>query len=226
MVNAVFGYTRLYNDEKPDEITLRAFPTCEGKTPIYVNRICSEAIFVRLDPSRVLKWLSDNGFPVNRPSGVRPRDHSEILRHLDSVEPYTVSEVNKTTRAVFGLQHTISHLMIREASVLSGMERTSISEFHFPEALTFAIYIYASESFMMGGFLTLLVQSLSEWLYGSHESGKRCIYDPVCIDSDGACHACTHLSEISCQFFNSSRFLDRRLVYGGGGLAGYWEDIE
>jgi len=223
IVNAVFGYTRLYDEQDSESVVLRAFPAYRGRTPVYVNRIKSEAIFVRLDPTRVLEWLVSNKYPVDEPSETQSKNHSAILRHLDPVEPYRLDEVNEITKAVFGLQHTISHLMIREASVLSGMERTSIAEFHFPEALSFAIYINSSESFMMGGFLTLIVQNLKEWLYGSFESGRRCIYDPVCLENGGGCHACIHLSEMSCQFFNSPDFLDRAFVYGGKGMKGYWE---
>ena len=60
--------------------------------------------------------------------------------------------------------------------------------------------------------LSLFEQSLAEWL-AEIRSCRRCVYDPVCIDRGGSCHACTHLAETRCRFFNLN--LGRPFLFGG-----------
>ena len=224
VLTAVYGYTRLwsYENEGTGEYVLTAFPPVQGKTPVYATRNLSEAIIIQLDPVSVYRWLWNNGqFRGDIPES-REVCHVEILRRMESVERYSPSAgKSEFTRIVFGLQHTISHLLMRQASVLSGMERTSIGEFHFPEALSFAIYSIAAEGTPLGGFLTLIEQNLREWIRGAFDAGKYCIYDPVCRSHEASCHACTHVSEMSCQFFNDPGYLNRNLIYGSENLTGF-----
>jgi hypothetical protein len=47
---------------------------------------------------------------------------------------------------------------------------------------------------------------------------RRCVYDPVCSNDGGACHACVHLAETSCRFFNLN--LSRAFLWGGRTIGG------
>jgi hypothetical protein len=51
-----------------------------------------------------------------------------------------------------------------------------------------------------------------EWLSSIRQT-RRCVYDPVCYEREGGCHACTHLAETSCRFFNLN--LSRAFLFGG-----------
>jgi len=58
----------------------------------------------------------------------------------------------------------------------------------------------------------LFEQTFAQWLEGVRDS-QSCVYDPQCHDHNANCHACTHLSETSCRFFNLN--LSRSFLFGG-----------
>lgn len=80
----------------------------------------------------------------------------------------------------------------------------------------------------IGALTALFEQSFTDWLR-SVQSQCQCIYDPVCRDRDGACHACAYLAETSCRYFNLN--LNRAFLFGGMDpvlqrrLVGHWEGI-
>lgn len=86
-----------------------------------------------------------------------------------------------------------------------------MAEYVLPSALTFAIYSSHRFGATIGAFTALYEQSLVEWL-DQVLSGRRCVYDPVCANHGGDCHACTHVGEISCQYFNLN--LGRVFLFG------------
>jgi hypothetical protein len=134
----------------------------------------------------------------------------QLLSHLPLHE--TLTAENKEARMVFGLLHTFSHLSMRQAALLCGLESTSLSEYVLPKALSFALYCNHRFGATIGALTALFEQSLSEWMNSIRET-RRCVYDPVCRDRSGNCHACTHLAETSCRFFNLN--LSRAFLFGG-----------
>ncbi|RAQ94075.1 hypothetical protein A4R35_00925 [Thermogemmatispora tikiterensis] len=57
-------------------------------------------------------------------------------------------------------------------------------------------------------------------------AGEICIDDPVCLEETGACHACMHISEMSCEYFNRNlhrKYLFGRLEPDGREYIGYWD---
>jgi hypothetical protein len=100
---------------------------------------------------------------------------------------------------VFNLLHTFSHLCVRQAALLCGLDSTSLSEYLLPRALTFALYCNHRFGATIGALTALFEQSLAEWLNALRD-GRRCVYDPVCRNREGSCHACTYLAETSCRF--------------------------
>lgn len=186
-----------------------------GKWPIYVDETTADAILVRLSPERVVDWLATNGVAAQLPVAENPQAAARayIVRLLSGQQLRdTIPGTEREARLVFGLLHTIAHVMVKEAALLCGLERTSIAEYLLPKALSFAIYCNHRSGQSIGALTALFEQSLQEWL-GAVRNHRRCVYDPVCRHDGGSCHACTHLSETSCRFFNMN--LSRAFLFGG-----------
>ena len=216
IANATFGFSRV--EYQPNECWLNPFPpdrNYAGRLPIYVDCVQADALLVTLDPEAVLRWLSVNGVETAVPngSGSAHSIRAYFVRLFDSVSPYhTLGAEEVEVRMVFGLLHSLSHLCVRQASLLCGLEKSSLSEYLLPHALTIAIYCNHRFGATIGALTALFEQTLSQWLTGIRDS-RTCVYDPVCQDHEASCHACTHLSETSCRFFNLN--LSRSFLFGG-----------
>lgn len=214
ITTATFGYSRA--DYQPDACRLNPFPAERdhgGKFPIFVDVVQADAILLRLDHDAVLRWMSANGFAPRLPRGEDPTLSAKayFVNLLDGVSLRQTVQAPEA-RLVFGLLHTLSHLAVRRASLLCGLEGTSLSEYVLPRTLTCAIYCNHRFGATIGALSALFEQSLVEWL-AEIRSSRRCVYDPVCIDRGGSCHACSHLAETSCRFFNLN--LGRPFLFGG-----------
>lgn len=216
IINATYGFSRV--EYQPNECRLNPFPPDNehnGKFPIYVDQIQADAILINLDPDRVIAWLERNGCIPNIPSGSdRQLARKAYFVQLLNDVPLRATIMNdyREARMVFGLVHTFSHLAIRQAALLCGLDCTSLSEYLLPRTLTFAIYCNHRFGATIGALTSLYQQSLFEWLNAIKET-RRCVYDPVCRDESGNCHACTHLAETSCRYFNLN--LSRAFLFGG-----------
>lgn len=121
------------------------------------------------------------------------------------------------TYFLYHLIHSYSHLILKHATQLSGMSRTSLAEFLLPRSLSFVIYSNQRTDFNIGGLYTLVEASLRDLLDELKRHGNDCVYDPVCSRDGSACHSCMYLSEVSCTHFN--RNLGRDFVYGSKTVA-------
>lgn len=214
ITTATFGYSRV--DYQPAGCRLNPFPADRdhgGKFPVFVDVIQADAILLRLDPSLVLEWMSANGFPAALPTGTDSTISARgyFVRLMDRLA-LRESVQDERGRLVFGLLHSLSHFAIRRAALLCGLDSTSISEYLLPRTLTCAVYCNHRFGATIGALSALFEQSLAEWL-AEVRSSRSCIYDPVCLDRGGNCHACSHLAETSCRFFNLN--LGRPFLYGG-----------
>ncbi|KTB47807.1 hypothetical protein DEALK_06520 [Dehalogenimonas alkenigignens] len=216
IINASYGYSRA--EYSPKQCRLNPFPQDRehgGKFPIFVDQVQADALMLSLDHNRVLKWLERNGFNPKLPNG-GDKDLSSkayFVRLFDNIPlRETLGADNPEARMVFGLLHTLSHISIRQAALLCGLDRTSLSEYVLPSALMFAFYSNHRFGATIGALTALFEQSIDEWLNAIHDAG-RCVYDPVCFERESSCHACTHLPETSCRFFNLN--LSRSLLFGG-----------
>lgn len=214
ITTATFGYSRA--DYQPDFCRLNPFPAERdhgGKFPIFVDVVQADAILLRLDHNAVLQWMAMNGFVARLPEGEDRviSDRAYFVNLLDGVSlRQTIRDPE--ARLVFGLLHTLSHLAVRRAALLCGLDGTSLSEYVLPRTLTFALYCNHRFGATIGALSALFEQSLCEW-FSEVRSNRRCVYDPVCIDRGGSCHACSHLAETSCRFFNLN--LGRPFLFGG-----------
>jgi hypothetical protein len=216
IITATYGFSRA--EYQPNQCQLNPFPPHPdygGKFPIFVDRVQADALLLSLNPDRVIVWLERNGCPPMIPVGsdqnlARRAYFIQLLNDAPLRE--TLMADRREARMVFGLLHTLSHLSVRQAALLCGLDRTSLSEYLLPRALTFALYCNHRFGATIGALTALFEQSLAEWLYAIRET-RRCVYDPVCRDRTSNCHACTHLAETSCRFFNLN--LSRAFLFGG-----------
>jgi hypothetical protein len=162
----------------------------------------------------------------------RPEQWAFLLNHLDPVDQYGRFETStddtvegQVTKYVFEMLHTLSHILLKQASTISGFDRTNLSEFLFPRALSLVIYTNNREEFNIGGMTTMVEQQLDDLLGQAKAHGNECMMDPVCSQRDGACLSCLHVSEISCSYFN--QVLCRDYLFGsrpntGRSIKGLW----
>lgn len=215
-ITSTFGYSR--QDYRPNYCRINPFPNdaeFDGKHPIFFDTTLADAIIFRLNPSRVYSWLEKIGFHPGLSKGT----DSELIRKayycklFDGINcQNTIDQNNPEARVVFGLLHTFSHMCVRQAALLAGLEVTSLTEYILPRSLTFALYGNQRFSSSIGAMVSLYEDSLGTWL-DNITSSNRCVYDPVCLDHGGSCHACIHLAETSCRFFNQN--LSRAFLFGG-----------
>lgn len=239
MTHVTFGFSRA--EYTPRDCRLNPFPADrehQGKFPLFVDTIQADAIIVRLDPQRVWHWLEKNNLKVSLPKGATDAQKAQRAYFVQLFsdltlrpEPVTLTQTltvnNAEARMVFGLLHTMSHLFLKKAALLCGLDRTSLAEYVLPRALMFAIYSNHRFGATIGALSALFEQSLTDWLGQVMGDTRRCIYDPVCQSQGGNCHVCTHLSETSCRFFNLN--LGRPFLFGGNDVEigqidyGYWD---
>lgn len=216
IITATYGYSRA--EYIPQECRLNPFPPSRqegGRLPIFVDQVQADALLLRLDEKRVLNWIKANGFAPVMPSGRDPEMsiRAFFVRLLEGISLYeTVPVTAPEARLVFGLLHTLSHLSVRRAALLCGLDHTSLSEYLFPRALRFALYCNHRFGATIGALSALFEQAAEQWLQAIRDS-THCVYDPVCCETVGNCHACSHLAETSCRFFNLN--LNRSFLFGG-----------
>jgi len=162
----------------------------------------TEGILIELDRIRVCNWLIDNGFLHDVE---KPQNHGEatgiLLKIKENTQEYT---------ALKRLIHTLSHSLIKRASLYTGLDSDSCSELLFVNNA--AILIYATSSINIGGFAFVFEHSLMEWFREIKLEVSECTFDPTCIFETGACFSCMYLPEYVCSEFNKD--LDRDVFLG------------
>lgn len=230
VTTVIVGYVR--DQREADNTIIRSFPRLQPndpRTPLYTDTVETEALLFRLDLHRVIRWLTLNGLisEVMSFSEDEAAARAWILNRVQSVNSFQeIAENSPVTRAIYGLVHSFSHLVLRQAVILSGFDRTSLSEYLFPRALSFVLYSNNRAKFTIGGLYTLFEQTLHEHLRAVVDRGESCVYDPVCMEETSACHACMHLSEMSCEHFNRNlgrKYLFGRIELDGSEYIGYWD---
>lgn len=180
-----------------------------------------EGIFIEFNTDAILKWIEDNPLV---------RDRAEKL-HNQYAE--IANERGYSYRVIthkFILLHTIAHLLIRELSFECGYSSASLRERIYcneteDDYNMSGIFIYTASGDSEGTLGGLVRQgrpdTLPRTIYNAVNKAKWCSSDPVCIESSAqgrdslnisACHACTLVSETSCEEFNV--FLDRAMIVG------------
>lgn len=221
VTTAVFGYTR--GSREPNHSRMKPFPSgakTENKYPVYIDTTNSESLLFELDHRRVLEWLKVNGLhdlDVNSMSDAEIK--AWFLANLSDVDPFGhIDPADRITLYTYSLTHSLSHLIMKSCTLLSGFDRNSLSEYIFDKALSFIIYTNNRQNFVIGGLYTTFENHLSDLLNRIIDLGDTCVYDPVCSEHGGACHGCMHIAEFSCDGYN--RNLGRNYLFGGNDTLG------
>lgn len=207
-----YGYTRVTRDPARSEI--RPFPPGpDGRLPLYVHPSETEALWFQLDPTRVARWLLENGLASGPVPDGREEAWAWIFRQAPSLWLYRVPapEEERIANAIETLLHTMSHVLLKRIE-WSGFSSSSIGEYLLPGTLSFVLFVSRYTGSKLGGLITLFEHRLSSWLWDSVQAGNECLYDPLCSDEGGSCVGCLH-REYGC--FNFNHNLSRATLYGG-----------
>jgi len=223
IVNALVGYSRIntfesenmIDDTENENLKIVSLKRKDGR---YVaNKSRGEGIFISLSPDMIDKWYQ---YVLNRDENI-----------LKDIQNKTVlskyAEHSNYINPKFYLLHTLSHLLIKELTNSSGYSSSSLKErLYFDEEIDmYGIFIYTSSNDDEGTLGGLVKQGLPskffQVLEKAIDDATWCSYDPVCIENKyqgrdslnlASCHACSLISETSCEFQNV--YLDRKLLVG------------
>jgi hypothetical protein len=232
---AGFGYTRYFpvpqvsggDGEVAKAVTLRPFPPQNGKIPIYAARNTTEALLYEIDPKRLAAFISLNlKISVPQPALVsEPALRAWLMEQCASLVDVGESHfvlttfekerglaVDQTSALVFGMIHTLSHVLKATAHRYVGIDGDALAEYLFPVHGAGLLYVSNHVEFTLGGIDSVFRSNLTQWLGSARDYASRCSFDPVCSTSGGACLACLY-PKFGCAHFNRS--LSRAFLFGG-----------
>ena len=232
-----YGYTR-EKSQYEEGVQLRAFKEEKhGKKNVYATKLRTEGVLFEFDRGRIIEWLITNKFleEADAPN----LDNEEEVKiwfvnniHLGAITTFQEidQETDMITSCVYGLIHSLSHLMVKAAAELCGLNKDSISEYIFPGIPAIMIYCQNSQGFNLGALFNVFEAYFDKWITNAATKADKCVFDPICIERYKACTGCLFLNEVSCQHFNQD--LNRRLVIGyfdkikKKKTYGFWEELE
>jgi hypothetical protein len=203
-----FGYTRGPPND-PRQSTLVPFISDNDEFVVYGEIVETEAVLVRLDPHKVIRWLRMRGVTI-----ADAKDDTDA--RIAVIRVIAGDTSGRVRQLVTAMVHSYCHRFIRIAAVHTGVERTSLSELVLPLNLGFFVYAAARGDFVLGGLQAVFEGELHRLLKEMVEGEHRCALDPGCSHEGSACMACLHLGEPSCRMFNQA--LDRSTLAGGSGF--------
>jgi hypothetical protein len=221
-VNALIGFTRV---EAPDEGASdkdganRAPLGTGSPTWIPASEVHGEGIFIRFNEEAIAQWEVSKPVSALNEKLFNAHKGWRKARKLDADGNYPGIR--------FALLHTISHLLIRELALECGYNAASIKERIYSDVdgednqAGILIYTAAADSDgTLGGLVELgKPENLRRLLDQALTRAHICSSDPLCSEHDpekdlslhvAACHACTFVSETSCE--KGNRYLDRSLL--------------
>ncbi len=241
VVKALTGFTRVdspgdYSDlaEIPDVQRVKLGRVAPAWLPAFEVR--GEGIFIRLREDAIEAWRKDD--TVKAREAELHRTHI-AFRKGRNIEPH--DDGFDVLR--FALLHTISHALLRQLSIECGYSAASIQERIYAASADDAggamsgillMTAAADSEGTLGGLVNLArPEHLGRHIRQGLERAGLCASDPLCSehrpDTEGrslhgaACHACTFVSETSCE--RGNKYLDRSLLVGtiGGNVAGFFD---
>ena len=219
-VNALLGFTRVESPTEGGDDRAPRAPIGRGApTWVPATQVHGEGIFLQFNGSALVTWAGKEA--VKRIETRLRGGHRgwRLKRQLGPDEAFPGMR--------YVLLHTLAHLLIRELALECGYNAASIRERVYAEVeggkeqAGILIYTAAADSDgTLGGLVELgRPGNLSRLLRQSLDRARICASDPLCAEHDptkdqslhgAACHACSFVSETSCELGN--RYLDRALV--------------
>jgi len=233
-ISCSYGYTR-EKSEPEAGVVLHAFKEeHNGIKNIYATKLDTEGVLFEFDRARILAWLLRNNY-IEKDNIPDLGDEIAVkLWFANNIRPDLVKPFSKidpqyaATYYVYNLIHTLSHLLIRSAASMCGLDKNSISEYILPGVPAVLVYCQNSQGFNLGALFNIFEAYFDKWIERTYKSAQECIFDPICIERYRACTGCVYLNEVSCQHFNHD--LDRSLIIGLVDKVnnvrhwGFWED--
>ena len=243
---AGIGYSRYSSspvdfDGSASKAKLNPYPVSDSnKIPLYVARNTTEALLYELDPWRIAAFLRANEITHLPEEALSSESMLRawllgVCSHLRTVgqshlvlldcEMERGEAVDLTSAMVFGVLHTISHLLMATAHRYVGIDQDALSEYLFPAHVSGLLYASSHVAFTLGGIDAVVRGNLTQWIGTARDYAGNCPFDPVCGDAGGACLACLY-TKFGCSYFN--RTLSRAFLFGGRingydkRLDGYW----
>jgi len=192
-----------------------------GRTSLYAMSANTEALWIRLDPVRVLRWCIEEAGWKNPGDAVlasKQSAHAYLLQHSPALtmSPGEVFKQSATEiagqSAPFHLLHTMCHALLSTSRRHTGYDDQSLMEYLLPMDLSFVIYVTSVQNFTAGGLLTMFQHYLLQWFDDASVYAFNCAFDPICSDSGGSCSGCIQ-RERACETFNHG--LSRAYLHGG-----------
>ena len=226
-VRALVGFSRLEPSDSNvisgfEEDAPKNFVSIKEKEtnwyPAYEAR--GEGIFIEFDNDKIEAWANN----------IIIKDRISLINERYNEKQIKIGNSQREITPKFVMLHTIAHLLIKELSFQCGYDSASLTERIYcntkeQQENMSGILIYTSCGDSEGTLGGLVRQgrydTLPIILRDAVKKAMWCSSDPVCIESLGqgrdslnlaACHACTLISETSCEEFNV--FLDRALIVG------------
>ncbi len=220
-VNALLGFTRVEAPEEggPDERPLMARLCSGAPTWVPSGQVHGEGIFIHFNEDALRKWEQRESVRAREIKLVSGHKSWRNSRKLDPNEDYPGVR--------YTLLHTVAHLLVRELALECGYNSASIRERIYadndseqPQA-GILVYTAAIDSDgTLGGLVDLgNPENLGRLLMQALSRAGVCSSDPLCAEHEpdkdrslhaASCHACSFVSETSCE--RQNRYLDRALV--------------
>ena len=247
---AGIGFTRYFASPRDAEeaadaanvrpVALRPYESKDGKIPIYVARNPTEALLYEIDPWRMAAFLqinADASIPKEATAStpaLRAWCLGQCGRLIETGESHLVLRsheieagvtVDDKSALVFGVLHTMSHVLKATAQRYVGIDSDALAEYLFPAHGAGLLYVSSHVQFTLGGMDSVFRANLTQWLGSARDFAGRCSFDPVCSSIGGACLACLY-PKFGCAYFN--RTVSRSFLFGGKlpgrnkHLEGFW----
>ncbi len=225
------GFTRLlpYDTSRRDKVQLSSLIPLNWLPGITVK---GEGIFFEFKKELLSKW--------------EEKFNSDHLDKINTQYNEIREDREMTKRSIntkFFLIHTFSHLLINQLSYSCGYGSASLREriycnLNHPDKEMNGVLIYTASGDSEGSLGGLVregePQNIRKVIVQALRKARVCSYDPVCLDNKSqglngtnasACHACTFLSETSCE--EANQLLDRTTVIGDiiNIQQGYFKDL-
>jgi hypothetical protein len=221
-VSATPVYTREFNGRGYDmPVRLNAFPELPNhRRPVYVTQQRNEALYFKLDPARVFRWLQVNGI-ADLP-GTADELGRAYLEQYPDFRPFMDEFKDRIGRAggvralppfVYLLVHSLAHQVMHSMADTSGLDRDALGEYLFPADLAFVVYRKGMTP-DLGNISSMWRNYASDFLNRVLDPRMlRCGSGTLCDTRGGACPACIMVSEITC--IASNQLLSRASLRGG-----------
>jgi hypothetical protein len=225
-----FGYSRMEAGpilrQKRDmdmPVRLNLFPAVihdeRSKRPIYVVQQSNQAIYIRLNERRVLRWLQslecEDMFDItgSQRLGAGLLGASQPMnRFLEGLPEGTAPRVYFY---FYTLLHSLSHLVMKRISEYSGLDLGSLGEYIFPADGAFVVY--RSGTTMDLGNLSAMWRNAGIAMLNAMLAPRaaQCGTGSLCTHRGGSCPDCLMVPETSC--IASNKLLSRSVLRSIGG---------